>query len=138
MKTMLAVAALTFATTMPLLHPAPAPVSGPYSLSVTIRPVTDANPYQLLALHLPPPHSCTVEITDLSTHKVLQGPKVNLTPGERESKTSYVAGYSIDLSAHLSTDGSRARWTVAMRRSADSALVVSQTSDTQLRVAVER
>jgi len=66
---------------------------------------------------------------------VIRGPRLDLTAGAHDAKTSYVSGYSIDLNAQLSRDGSRARWTVAMRRSSDSALVVSQTSDTQLRIA---
>ena len=131
MKTMLAVAVLTFAATMPLLHPAPV-VNGPYSVSVTIRPTTSANPYQLLAAQTPPPHTCTVEITDLGKHETLRGPVVVLTPGEHESKTRFISGYDIKLNASLSLNAQRAWWDVTMRRNGD--VVVSQKSDMELRV----
>src|SRR6185295_13426492 len=132
MKSTFVIALLTLASTMRLFRPAA--VNPAYSVSVTIRPTSPANPYQLLAKHrTAPPHTCNVAIRDISTHKTLKTMRLTLIPGKEESQMAFAGGNQIMVTAMLSTNGERASWEVSMSR--DGAAFMSQKSDTELRVA---
>jgi|GEM_PF-4905161 len=137
MKSTFALALLTLAATMPLFQPAA--VNTSYSVSVTIRPLQPRSPYQLLATsRTPPPHSCDVVITDLTSHKTIKPIHLMLMPGDTATKTAYNAGAEIFVNASLSAKAERAQWEVTVRRNGE--ILMSQKSDTQLRVtpATER
>ena len=132
MKSTFALALLTFASTMPLFHPAA--INPSYSVGVTIRPTASASPYQLLAtLHTPPAHSCDVVITDISSHKALKKMHLLLIPGEKASQMAFASGNQIIVNALLSPTAERASWDVSMSR--DGATFMSQKSDAELQVA---
>lgn len=132
MKSIFVAALLTLASTMPLFHPAS--INSSYSVSVTIRPTSPANPYQLLAtVHTPPPHTCDVVITDITSQKTLKKMHLMLVPGQRATQMAFASGNQIFVNALLSTTGERASWDVSMSR--DGATFMSQKSDAELRVA---
>lgn len=131
MKSILAIALLSLAATTPLVGPP----AGGYAVSVTIRPESSANPYELLS---PPrvyrsPHTCSVEVTDLANKMTIVGPKLVLMPGDHATtRTKTISGYEVVLTASISGDAQRASWEVVLRR--DGQLVTTQKSDTWLRV----
>jgi hypothetical protein len=132
MKQMLAVAVLSLASTMPLIHP---PSAG-YAVSVNIRPESVSNnPYELLARERTT-YVCTVEVTDLSSKTTMTGPKVVLNSGDKQTRTKNINGYQIDYTVSISRNADQASWDVVVR---DGPLTLTrQHSEAMLRAVSRR
>jgi hypothetical protein len=128
MKSLAFASLLVLATTMPLIHP---PVSA-YSVSVKIEPQgVSGSPYELLDKpRAIKPHSCSVDVTDLTSKITIKGPRLVIEPGGRASKKVVISGYSIDASVYLSADARRATSDVILRR--DGEIVTRQQADMRL------
>jgi len=142
MKSLLAAVAISsLAATMPLLHPSPTAGAAPaYGVNVSIHPEGGAqfNPYQFLAApsrNAPTAHICQVTITDLGTTQVFKGPKLVLTPGDRQTRSQPSGAYVVAFTASLSRDGRHATWDATLRK--DGRVLTQQTSDTWLEPAAK-
>jgi len=132
MKQMLAVAVLSLASTMPLIHEP----AGGYAVSVKIRPESVANnPYELLARERTT-YVCTVDVTELATKTVMAGPKVVLQAGEKQMRTKEINGYAITYIVSVSGNAEQATWDVVMKRGVS--IVTRQHSEAMLRVPAAR
>jgi hypothetical protein len=129
MKSVTLASLFVLATTMPLLHPPAAA----YAVSVKIEPQgPGGSAYELLDAQrrVTRPHSCSVDVTDLTNKVTLKGPRIAVQPGSRSSKTVEISGYTIDVSVFLSADARRATSDVVLRRNGE--IVTRQQSDTRL------
>jgi hypothetical protein len=136
MKQTFAIALLSLASTMPLIHEP----SG-YAISVNIRPEgagANASPYELLAPQraLPTSYICTVDVTDLASKATMTGPKVVVAPGGKETRGKTIDGLDIAFTTSVSRAAEQATWDVVLRRGGQ--VVTRQHSDTMLRAPVNR
>jgi len=132
MKQMLAVAVLSFASTMPLLHEP----AGGYGVNVKIRPESVSNnAYELLARERTT-YVCTVDVKDLASKTNMSGPKVVLLAGEKQMRTKAVNGYTITYSVSISPNADQATWDVVMKRLNE--VVTQQHSEAMLRAPANR